>query len=61
MSTQALFCEIAHLLVVVVGHEAIASINIDRAKPVDNLFAQIEDRQIALLEGLLVSSQLTSE
>src|SRR5579863_3129583 len=57
-SAQAFGCEFRDGLVVFRRDEAGAGVHVDRRETVDDGFAQAQDRQIALLEGLLVGCEL---
>jgi len=55
MLPQALGREVGDRLVVVGRHEARAGVDVDRREAVDDLLAQAQDRQVALLEWLAIS------
>src|SRR5579863_9625993 len=57
-SAQALGRQTGDRLVIVRRHITRAGVDIDRRQTIDDLLAEAEDRQIALLERLLIRGQL---
>src|SRR5208337_5102368 len=55
---QPLLREIRDRLVIVRRHEARARVDVDWREPVDDLLAQAQNRQVSLLERLLVGGEL---
>src|SRR5271165_2348875 len=55
---QTLGREIRDRLVILGRHETRAGVDVDRREAVDDLLTEAQNRQIALLERLLVGSQL---